>query len=250
MLSGHRHKAAFTMLSVNNHRYDKMPCRVAVFISDAQALTLPHTANLFTRQLSVTERAAANRTLGVEVERLRESHPELRGQRTEDIKASIVSQQTGRKVSGKTIQRQEDVAGRAAALGPGWQKVANRELLSDDALRALENMDPTEAEGLYKTTSASGITKHEVTALITSASNLDTDKPNANLVRAERALAEYVSGQNFPSAPPFKRVVCSLGITQRIAGQRLKTLAFTFVQAVVPLSLSQPLKAAVYLALS
>ena len=150
MLSGHRRKAAFTMLSINDHRYDKMPCRVVDSISDAQALTLLHTANLFTRQLSVTERAAASRALGVEVEQLRESNPELRGQRTEDIKASIISQQTGRKVSGKTIKRQEDMAQRAAALGPGWQKIADRELLSADALKALETMDPAEADLLFK----------------------------------------------------------------------------------------------------
>lgn len=30
MLSGHRRKAAFTMLSINDHRYDKMPCRVLI----------------------------------------------------------------------------------------------------------------------------------------------------------------------------------------------------------------------------
>lgn len=196
MLSGHRRKAAFTMLSINDHRYDKMPCRVVDSISDAQALTLLHTANLFTRQLSVTERAAASRALGVEVEQLRESNPELRGQRTEDIKASIISQQTGRKVSGKTIKRQEDMAQRAAALGPGWQKIADRELLSADALRALETMDPSEADELCKSASATDITKRKVTALITSAANQVTDEPNPHLVRAERALAAYVSGQN------------------------------------------------------
>ena len=179
MLSGHRRKAAFTMLSVNDHRYDKMPCRVADSISDAQALTLLHTANLFTRQLSVTERAAASKALGVEVEQLRESNPELRGQRTEDIKASIISQQTGRKVSGKTIKRQEDMAQRAAALGSDWQKLADRELLSADALRALET----------------------------------TDVPNPHLVRAERALAAYVSGQKHAPNECDRELLASLRLS-------------------------------------
>lgn len=213
MLSGHRRKAAFTMLSINDHRYDKMPCRVVDSISDAQALTLLHTANLFTRQLSVTERAAASRALGVEVEQLRESNPELRGQRTEDIKASIISQQTGRKVSGKTIKRQEDMAERAAALGPGWQKIADRELLSADALRALETMDPAEADELCKAADAAGITKREVTALITSAANQATDEPNPHLVRAERALAAYVSGQNCPSNERERELLTSLRLS-------------------------------------
>lgn len=213
MLSGHRRKAAFTMLSINDHRYDKMPCGVVDSITDAQALTLLHTANLFTRQLSVTERAAASRALGVEVEQLRESNPELRGQRTEDIKASIISQQTGRKVSGKTIKRQEDMAQRAAALGPGWQKIADRELLSADALKALETMDPAEADRLYKISDAACPTKREVTALVASAANQATDEPNPHLVRAERALAAYVSGQNYPPNERERELLTSLRLS-------------------------------------
>lgn len=213
MLSGHRRKAAFTMLSVNDHRYDKMPCRVVDSISDAQALTLLHTANLFTRQLSVTERAAASKALGVEVEQLRESNPELRGQRTEDIKASIISQQTGRKVSGKTIKRQEDMAQRAAALGSDWQKLADRELLSADALRALETLNPSEVDRLYKIADAACPTKREVTALVTSAANQATDVPNPHLVRAERALAAYVSGQKHAPNECDRELLASLRLS-------------------------------------
>lgn len=213
MLSGHRRKAAFTMLSINDHRYDKMPCRVVDSISDAQALTLLHTANLFTRQLSITERAAASRALGVEVEQLRESNPELRGQRTEDIKASIISQQTGRKVSGKTIKRQEDMAQRATALGTGWQRIADRELLSADALRVLESMDPAEADELCKAASTAGITKRKVTALITSTANQVTDEPNPHLVRAERALAAYVAEQNCQPNERERELLTSLRLS-------------------------------------
>ena len=219
MLSGHRRKAAFTMLSINDHRYDKMPCRVVESITDAQALTLLHTANLFTRQLSVTERAAASRALGVEVEQLRGSNPELRGQRTEDIKASIISQQTGRKVSGKTIKRQEDLADRAAALGPRWQKIADRELLSADVLRALETIAPTEVDELCEAVSAPGMTKREVTVLVTSAANQATDEPNPHLVRAERALAAYVSGQNCPPNERERELLASLRLSlQKLEG--------------------------------
>lgn len=210
MLSGHRRKAAFAMLSVNDHRYDKMPCRVVDSVSDAQALALLHTANLFTRQLSVTERAAASRALGMEVEQLRESNPELRGQRTEDIKASIISQQTGRKVSGKTIKRQEDMAQRAAALGSGWQKVADRELLSADALRALESMDPAEADELCKAASAAGITKREVTAAVREVAQRGSSEPDRDLVRAERALAAYVSRQKHAPNERERKLLASL----------------------------------------
>lgn len=219
MLSGHRRKAAFTMLSINDHRYDKMPCRVVDSITDAQALTLLHTANLFTRQLSVTERAAASWALGVEVEQLRESNPELRGQRTEDIKASIISQQTGRKVSGKTIKRQEDMAQRAAALGPGWQKIADRELLSADALRALEAMDETTRAGALAAATATGTTKRGVTAVVSDFARTDSNEPNANLVRAERALAAYVSGQKYPPNNRERELLASLHLSlQKLEG--------------------------------
>lgn len=210
MLSGHRRKAAFTLLSSSDEQYSSMPCRVVDSITDAQALTLLHTANLFTRQLSVSERAAASRALGEEVEQLRESNPELRGQRTEDIKASIISQQTGRKVSGKTIKRQEDMAQRAAALGPGWQKLADCELLSADALRALEPMDETARNRAFAAVAVGGITKREITEVISSFTCLDPNKPNRNLIRAERALAVYVSAQNTPPNDRERELLASL----------------------------------------
>lgn len=213
MLSGHRRKAAFTMLSISDHRFDKMPCRVVDSISDAQALALLHTANLFTRQLSVTERAAASRALGMEVEQLRESNPELRGQRTEDIKASIISQQTGRKVSGKTIKRQEDMADRAAALGGDWQKMADSEQLSAEALRLIEAMDDSVRGAALAAAKATDMTKREVTAAVREVAQRGSNEPNRDLVRAERALAAYASRQNNPPNERERELLASLRLS-------------------------------------
>ncbi len=44
----------------------------------------------FVRSLTVTERAAASRALGVEVERMRAENLRVSGVRTEDIKAAIM----------------------------------------------------------------------------------------------------------------------------------------------------------------
>lgn len=110
MVSGHRRKAAYAMLAEEDERYAQIPCRIIRGISDEQSVMLLHAANYFVRNLTVTERAAASRALGMEVERMRVENPELSGMRTEDIKAAIISEQTGRKVSGKTIQRQESLA--------------------------------------------------------------------------------------------------------------------------------------------
>lgn len=59
MISGHRRMAAFRLLFRQAPSYSKIPCRIASGVSDEQALVLLHTANFFTRSLTVTERAAA-----------------------------------------------------------------------------------------------------------------------------------------------------------------------------------------------
>ena len=116
MVSGHRRKAAYAMLAEEDERYAQIPCRIIRGISDEQSVMLLHAANYFVRNLTVTERAAASRALGMEVERMRVENPELSGMRTEDIKAAIISEQTGRKVSGKTIQRQESLRARSKRI--------------------------------------------------------------------------------------------------------------------------------------
>lgn len=86
MVSGHRRKAAYAMLAEEDERYAQIPCRIIRGISDEQSVMLLHAANYFVRNLTVTERAAASRALGMEVERMRVENPELSGMRTEDIK--------------------------------------------------------------------------------------------------------------------------------------------------------------------
>ena len=77
---------------------------------------LLHTANFFTRSLTVTERAAATKALGIQVEQMRANDPTLTGMRTEDVKARIVEEMTGRKVSGKTIKREKALSRFVASL--------------------------------------------------------------------------------------------------------------------------------------
>ncbi|MEF9875315.1 MAG: ParB N-terminal domain-containing protein [Gordonibacter sp.] len=141
MISGHRRKAAFALLSKRDKRFSKMPCRIMDGIDDKQAEVLLHTANYHNRQLSVMERAAASAALGEEVERLREDNPELAGVRSEDIKAAIITEQTGKKISGKTIQRQESRARKASTLAPQWQAEIERSGVPDKAIDVLAKMD-------------------------------------------------------------------------------------------------------------
>ena len=138
MISGHRRMAAFKLLAQQGPSYSKLPCRVIADISDEQALVLLHTANFFTRALTVTERAAATKALGIQVEQMRATDPTVAGMRTEDVKARIVEEMTGRKVSGKTIKREEALADKVAKLIPEWREVADSGELSAKAIDALE----------------------------------------------------------------------------------------------------------------
>lgn len=141
MVSGHRRKAAYALLAEDDPAYERMPCRVIEGIDDERAVTLLHAANYFTRALTVTERAAATEALRGDAVRLRSEDPSLSGMRVDDVKAAIIERQTGRKVSGKTIAREERLARRIAEdLSPEWAAEADRGNLSAEAVRSLADM--------------------------------------------------------------------------------------------------------------
>lgn len=164
---------------------------------------LLHAANYFVRSLTVTERAAASRALGVEVERMRAENPELSGVRTEDIKAAIISEQTGRKVSGKTIQRQESLARKIEErLTPQWREAALADALSADAVGILADLDSDAQDRLHATWRAQPLGKKETTEFLkksTAEPAAEEDakgpapKPAAALASALRALRRYES---------------------------------------------------------
>lgn len=210
MVSGHRRKAAYALLAEEDERYAQIPCRIIRGITDEQSVMLLHAANYFVRNLTVAERAAASRALGVEVERLRAENPELSGVRTEDIKAAIISEQTGRKVSGKTIQRQESLARKIEKkLAPGWCDAALADALSADAVGILASLEPAEQERLHAAWEAQTLGKKETTEFLRKATaEPEADgapkdaspKPAAALSSALRALGRYESkAKNPPS---------------------------------------------------
>lgn len=151
MISGHRRKAAYAMLAEADPAFGKLPCRVVDEMSDDDALVLLHTANYFTRELNVLERAEASRALGAEVAKMRKADPSLKGVRTEDVKAAIISAHTGRKVSGKTVQRQERTARLVEEkLVPEWRDEAVAGNLADADIERLSRMDPDEQRRLFE----------------------------------------------------------------------------------------------------
>lgn len=191
MVSGHRRKAAFELLAEEDAAFEKMPCRIIEGIDDAQALVLLHTANYFTRELTVTERAAATRDLGIEVERIRATNPQMSGVRTEDIKAEIIAEQTGHKVSGKTIQREEAMA-RAIEndLSEEWRPLANSGEISAAAVRALADLPADEQSEIRASVDLEGLSKRQRTDAIIEAVNPET-RASKLLLQAQKSLDRY-----------------------------------------------------------
>lgn len=229
MVSGHRRKAAYAMLAEEDERYAQIPCRIIRGISDEQSVMLLHAANYFVRDLTVTERAAASRALGMEVERMRVENPELSGMRTEDIKAAIISEQTGRKVSGKTIQRQESLARKIEEdLVAGWREAALSDSLSADAVNALAKMEPDEQERLFSSWKEHPLDKKKTTEFLRKATsepsaNLqhkEDPKPSAPLGSALRALKRYESkAPNEPSGLDRQALEEIAGMADRLLGR-------------------------------
>ena len=192
MISGHRRMAAFGLLFQQDPSYSKIPCRIASDVSDEQALVLLHTANFFTRSLTVTERAAATKALGIQVEQMRAADPSLAGMRTEDVKARIVEEMTGRKVSGKTIRREEALADKVAGLIPEWRDAADSGELSAKAVDSLAGSDEATQRSAFDKWVESPKSKAATTELVAS---MTASKPAADkrLASAEKALSSFVA---------------------------------------------------------
>ncbi len=192
MISGHRRLAAYRLLAQEGPSYSRIPCRVVSGVSDEQALVLLHTANLFTRSLTVTERAAATKALGAQVDEMRAADPALSGMRTEDVKARIVEEMTGRKVSGRTIKREEALADKVAELVPEWREAADAGALSAKAVDALAGSDEATQREAFDRWSAAPLSKQATTELVASMT-LGEPAPDRRLASAERALGRFVA---------------------------------------------------------
>lgn len=190
MLSGHRRKAAYTLLAKRDPSFAKLPCRVVEGIDDGTAVTLLHTANYFTRSLNVMERAEATRALGIEVERMRESNPALKGERTANLKAAIIESQTGRAVSGKTVLRQEAVARKVEeSLTAPWQHEARCGNLTDADINRLSKISREKQAALHAEKQNRALDRKATTELVKDAVGYDEPAEKA-LAQARRGLAK------------------------------------------------------------
>lgn len=198
MISGHRRLEAYRMLAAKDDAFSRIPCRVVEGITDSQAIVLLHTANYFVRALTVTERARATEALGIEAERVRQDDPALKGMRTEDIKAAMVEDQTGRAVSGRTILRDEKMAKVIEEdLSRHWAVEADEGRLSASSVNMLKEL-PREKQARLFVERPAGLSKKETTDYLKRKLEIEsgTDK---RLLRILDDLKSYAS--SMPEEP-------------------------------------------------
>ena len=188
-----------------------MPCRVIEGIDDERAVTLLHAANYFTRALTVTERAAATEALRGDAVRLRSEDPSLSGMRVDDVKAAIIERQTGRKVSGKTIAREERLARRIAEdLSPEWAAEADRGNLSAEAVRSLAGMPKERQAELHAAMEPWRRTKRELSDYVRSEGKTQAG-PDGRIAKAARLVADFLE------SPPENPSAADLSLLREMA---------------------------------
>lgn len=160
-----------------------------------------HAANYFVRELTVAERAAATRALGAQVQNMRDSDPALSGVRTEDIKASIIEKQTGRKVSGKTIKRDEALAKTIEkSVSDSWKPMANAGKVSAAAVKALAAMPKPAQEKAFREMDVDGMSKRDITQSLLSIRPSES-RPDDSLAKARKLVEKYAKDLKGMPAP-------------------------------------------------
>ena len=108
---------------------------------------LLNVTNLVTRRLSQEERGARYAAIGREVPALREADPSLKGVRTNDIIARIVTEETGQSVSPATVKRAIAAEKRlreaellTGDLNENWQVEAQAGVVDPLTLRAISQL--------------------------------------------------------------------------------------------------------------
>ena len=120
-------------------------------LDDARARVLLNVTNLVTRRLSQEERGARYAAIGREVPALREADPSLKGVRTNDIIARIVTEETGQSVSPATVKRaiaaerrlretREQAELLTGDLNENWQVEAQAGAIDPLTLRAISEL--------------------------------------------------------------------------------------------------------------
>ena len=106
IISGHRRVESYRRLAEEDpETYSNIPVNVIENCDDERALVLLEVTNLMTRQLSPLERAKHFERLWNTVPELRRKSPDLKGVRTSQVIADIVTRETGQSISRASVDR-------------------------------------------------------------------------------------------------------------------------------------------------
>ena len=144
IVAGHRRVECYRRLNVKHPgEYAEIPVNVRDDLDDRTALLLLDTTNLMTRQLSPVERAKRYERIWALVPELRREDDSLRGVRTSQVIADIVTRETGQSVSRASIDRAISAGRRAKEVRELAER--ERENLTDfwyQQLRDVEGFTP------------------------------------------------------------------------------------------------------------
>lgn len=137
MIAGHRRLEAYRRLAREDAAFRTIPVTLVDDLDDARARVLLNVTNLVTRRLSQEERGARYAAIGREVPALREADPSLKGVRTNDIIARIVTEEraVGCRRHGQARYRGREASARNARAGGAPHRRPERELAGGGASR-------------------------------------------------------------------------------------------------------------------
>ena len=131
--------------------------------------------------------------------------------RVDDVKAAIIERQTGRKVSGKTIAREERLARRIAEdLSPEWAAEADRGNLSAEAVRSLAGMPKERQAEMHAAMEPWRRTKRELSDYVRSEGKAQAG-PDGRIAKAARLVADFLE------SPPESPSAADLSLMREMA---------------------------------
>lgn len=167
MIAGHRRLECFRRLAVAHPGadgqpgpYDLLPVNVIDGLDDARASILLNVTNLVTRNLTQEERGARYRAIGRRVPAMRAADPSLRGVRTNEVIARIVTKETGNPVSEATVKRaiaaerrlaeaREKATRLRSDLTDNWQVEASTGKIDPVTLKSISELPEDRQEELF-----------------------------------------------------------------------------------------------------
>ena len=210
MIAGHRRLECFRRLrakhpAVNGQSgpYDLLPVNVIEGLDDDRASILLNVTNLVTRNLSQEERGARYRAIGRRVPAMRAADPSLRGVRTNEVIARIVTKETGNPVSEATVKRaiaaerrlrdaREKATRLRSDLTGNWQVEAGTGKIDPVTLKAISELPEDRQEELFVSYQREGLAPGALRARLKRLEPKTADDARRELTAAIRNVEDVV----------------------------------------------------------